>query len=348
MEHSGEHPLFILRPVTFHKSALTRQVAEAVRIRRRGGEGSILNSRSEFNRCHIPRLQLEEQEPEDEIIRREQEERDRITRELEDNLTTWRMEKTTTKAREAKKAREGRRTTKCKREQEQQNDRGANKRRKYQLMSENWGEATGASMEPEKLPNEGEPQELAGLQVKEGDSPGVSKEPGTPGYPFPVLVNLQEGAPPTQVHPRVGDLCEGDLGGVAGVGGGPNPSSLLGDKCDMDTEMMLCNTHQCQVKKLSVPVNRWRYDKKKMCYGWKKVRIPKFSCSSRNKACREPEIFTESDTAVALVKEGVGGASCNTVQRGLAESYSTVKSIQKCDREISRLERDEWEIVGGL
>ena len=84
----GSIHCFILRPVTFHKSALTRQVAEAVRIRRRRGEGSILNSRSEFNRCHIPRLQLEEQEPEDEIIRREQEERDRITRELEDNLTT--------------------------------------------------------------------------------------------------------------------------------------------------------------------------------------------------------------------------------------------------------------------
>ena len=90
-------------------------------------------------------------------------------------------------------------------------------------MSENWGEATGASMEPEKLPNEGEPQELAGLQVKEGDSPGVSKEPGTPGYPFPVLVNLQKGAPPTQVHPRVGYLCEGDLGGGHWGGGRPQP-----------------------------------------------------------------------------------------------------------------------------
>ena len=39
-------------------------MAEAVRIRRRGGEGAILNSKAEFNRCHIPRLQLEEEEPE--------------------------------------------------------------------------------------------------------------------------------------------------------------------------------------------------------------------------------------------------------------------------------------------
>ena len=103
-----------------------------------------------------------------------------------------------------------------------------------------------------------------------------------------------------------------------------------------------------QVKKLSVPVNRWRYDKKNMCYKWKKVRIPKFSCSSRNKACREPNIYTESDTAVALVREGIGGASNNIVQRGLAKIFSTVKSVQNCEGEISRLDRDERENAGGL
>ena len=45
--HPGEEPKFILRISSFHKSALERQVAEAVRIRRRGGGGSILNSKAE-------------------------------------------------------------------------------------------------------------------------------------------------------------------------------------------------------------------------------------------------------------------------------------------------------------
>ena len=37
-------------------------MSKAVRIRRRGGEGAVLNSKAEFNRCYIPRLRLEEKE----------------------------------------------------------------------------------------------------------------------------------------------------------------------------------------------------------------------------------------------------------------------------------------------
>ena len=60
LHHCGEQVPFILKPVSFHRTALSRQIAEAVRIRRRGGEGAILNSKGEFSRCHISRLQLEE------------------------------------------------------------------------------------------------------------------------------------------------------------------------------------------------------------------------------------------------------------------------------------------------
>ena len=59
--HSVHHdgigePQFHLRPVGFFRSALSRQVAEAVRIRRRGC--SVLNSKGEYNRCSITRLNL--------------------------------------------------------------------------------------------------------------------------------------------------------------------------------------------------------------------------------------------------------------------------------------------------
>ena len=70
LEHGGEQADFVMRVVGSKRTALIRQISEAVRIRRRGEEGRILNSRSEFNRSHIPRLQVEEEEK---IKKREEE-----------------------------------------------------------------------------------------------------------------------------------------------------------------------------------------------------------------------------------------------------------------------------------
>ena len=36
MEHPGEHPEFVFKIVSTHRTALSRQIREAVRIRRRG------------------------------------------------------------------------------------------------------------------------------------------------------------------------------------------------------------------------------------------------------------------------------------------------------------------------
>ena len=48
--------MFLMRIKSKTRTALERQAKEAVRIRRREGEGAILNSKAEFNRFHIPRL----------------------------------------------------------------------------------------------------------------------------------------------------------------------------------------------------------------------------------------------------------------------------------------------------
>ena len=66
LHHQGGAAPFVVKAVSFHRTALYRQAAEAVSIRRRGGEGMILNSRAEFNRCFIPRLTLIQ----DEVARR--------------------------------------------------------------------------------------------------------------------------------------------------------------------------------------------------------------------------------------------------------------------------------------
>ena len=58
LAHGGRgEPQFHFRPVRFHRTALGRQLHEAVRIRRRGGE-VVLNSKGEYNRCEIARLVL--------------------------------------------------------------------------------------------------------------------------------------------------------------------------------------------------------------------------------------------------------------------------------------------------
>ena len=60
MKHEGEPGNFMFKIVSKHRTALNRQVREAVRIRRRGGiDGGVLNySKSEWSRSHIPRLVL--------------------------------------------------------------------------------------------------------------------------------------------------------------------------------------------------------------------------------------------------------------------------------------------------
>ena len=46
----------VFKVVKYHKTALSRQVGEAIRLRRRGEH--VLNSKGEYNRCQIQRLTL--------------------------------------------------------------------------------------------------------------------------------------------------------------------------------------------------------------------------------------------------------------------------------------------------
>ena len=76
----------MFKVVSTHRTALNRQVREAVRIRRRGGEGGILNSKAEFNRCFIPRLVVEVEDEATVKLRLEKEQKDREEIEIR---TTW-------------------------------------------------------------------------------------------------------------------------------------------------------------------------------------------------------------------------------------------------------------------
>ena len=74
LEHGGANPQFTMKVIKFYKTPLARQIAESVRIRRRGGEGAILNSKGEYSRCHIPRLVIEDEEEQEEAMKSAREE----------------------------------------------------------------------------------------------------------------------------------------------------------------------------------------------------------------------------------------------------------------------------------
>ena len=83
LHHQGGAAPFVVKAVSFHKTALSRKAAEAVRIRRRGGKGMILNSRAEFKRCFIPRLTLVE----DEVIMDMEKEEEKLLAEIQGDIT---------------------------------------------------------------------------------------------------------------------------------------------------------------------------------------------------------------------------------------------------------------------
>ena len=140
MIHPGEEPEFILRISSFYKTALERQVGEAVRIRRRGGQGAVLNSKAEFDRCRIPRLILEEHDQE-QAKKYEEEREEQLTTALDMEHKTWERSRIRERAEEHKSmmaSREQKQYTKRSKEQKLEG-RSRKKRRTYTIIGENWG-----------------------------------------------------------------------------------------------------------------------------------------------------------------------------------------------------------------
>ena len=81
-KHAGKQPgdiKFHMRVIKLHKSAYERQVHESVMIQASSRVQHILNSRSEYNRCALPRLEtkLGERETREKKLEVEEEEKKR-------------------------------------------------------------------------------------------------------------------------------------------------------------------------------------------------------------------------------------------------------------------------------
>ena len=253
MEHKGEPAKFIMRVEGSHKSVLSRQVREAVRLRRRGGEGNILNSKLKYNRSHIPRLQVEDEEKtkkREEYLRKMGEE---IERNMDMEHKTWEQDRVKEKNRERQKLVEelGSSVHPTKEGRRKRNDEfgsqdirlRSKRRRKHSLIGVDWGASAQLEIIEEehvtiKAPNERKDQNRVltqqditlFLNKKQGQdvpsaevlnnkeelpkTPKTPKEPSNPSIPNPD--NFQEGASPAQVYPSVGSLGEECLGGGTG------------------------------------------------------------------------------------------------------------------------------------
>ena len=87
LHHGGQgEPSFHLKPLKYSTTALNRQITEAVLIQK-WGEETILNSRSEFNRCQISRLTLGEDKYKEDKWDSETMLEDK--REEEETVNTW-------------------------------------------------------------------------------------------------------------------------------------------------------------------------------------------------------------------------------------------------------------------
>ena len=186
--HEGAAPEFVMRAVGFYRTALSRQIGEAVRIMRRGGEGMVLNSKSEFDRCKIPRLQLEQIDEEELRSMGEQELMEDLNT-LEEHSRKW----SSRKYEERKKkdnarvwSRETRSNVREQEDDDSQEKKRAKKKRKFVLMEENWGETRG---EEQKLEEVEEQPKDNGEPIPPSNSLPIPPPPPTP-LPPPELIAI--------------------------------------------------------------------------------------------------------------------------------------------------------------
>ena len=132
-------PDFRIEVVGSFQDALTRQVAEAVRIELRGE--NVLNSKSEYTRCRIPRLVIDQVEwkkhkqNEKSELERNDEPEEIVTLETGEQVMEVREEERTLGQQE-------KRNKVQKRKEVEAMEKPANKRRKFDLMTE-WGDGDG-------------------------------------------------------------------------------------------------------------------------------------------------------------------------------------------------------------
>ena len=177
--HGGADPTFMMRVVQYHRSALSRQCGEAVRIMRRGGAGSVLNSRAEFNRCYIPRLKVEEHDKVRELELLEEQELADVKENLLADDRNWEQKKGKARSTAARSSMEH--VSSIKRNGAKQGAGRRRKRLKYDIVEDDWGAVKTSKTTSEEAKGAVEDTGAGGLEVSgavpKGAAPGRGDQP---------------------------------------------------------------------------------------------------------------------------------------------------------------------------
>ena len=124
-------PEFVMKVVGYHRSALSRQIGEAVRISRRG---EVLNSKSEYSRCKITRLSLEKIMTENEQVQL-----DKASKLEEKDWTEVMLSKRDYQDRQDRQGLGEVRVSEVSKRKAEGKATRRTKKRKYNIIGENWG-----------------------------------------------------------------------------------------------------------------------------------------------------------------------------------------------------------------
>ena len=222
LTHSGSAPpRFVMRVISHHRSALERQVSEAVRIGRRGGAGAVLNSKSEYNRSYIPRLRLEEDEEQTKKREEQQrlEDREREQR-MERDHGAWELGKN--KLRDGERREQAKawgaeqpptRSKRCKEGADVTTPGRRKKARKHELLREDWGLERSNTMEQSEVDNN-QPQIPPSPAPPTLNSISQTVAPIPPEAPPEIFPNTPTPRPYFPSHEAVEPPCTFDRRGV--------------------------------------------------------------------------------------------------------------------------------------
>ena len=304
--HPGEEPDFVLRPVRYYRTALSRQVGEAVRIRRRGGAGSILNSKAEFDRCWIPRLVLEQVDEEEEERlekQREQEEWEKI----EEQANSWGEQALQKRKEDDQKQWKGapKTTSGSKRFAKSSKEQRKMKRRKYNNVEEDWGTKeimveSHIDMEPS---TKDVSQTMGTLQSRMTDFISVEASPAR-STTAPTIIETEE---------QNMSVCL--------------PVVVQQDLVCKNDDRGRCRLHGSEMIKLNVSKQVWCDRGKGRGYGWRTKKVPKYICRDKKNVPEVPNISTKSSdradcysSPVQNSSAGLGGGISDRVNPIILES----------------------------
>ena len=321
LQHGGAAPpKFIMRVISSTKTALERQTREAVRIRRRGGEGAILNSKAEFNRCYIPRLQLEEQDIAS-IEKEEQQEIAELGAKLDMNVEEWIQDKQDAREQQRRKFSKSLGRSKMSsqskhpREETSENKESNNKRRKYELVEPGWGAKLDVTLnkkrEPKSTSQDNPKRPLPPHYPQDSQSPELLSTQDNSGSPVTSQLppSYHPPNPPPPIRATAEDMKDGPLDEIL-----PSVKTVNNDECNF--KRGVCQLHNVKGVKNVISSKKWGKLKNGL-NGWLHSKKVKWTCKRQMIVPEASDIVQSEkvfypDTDTAPIIENNQGISDNS------------------------------------